>query len=166
MNKRPGLFFLFLFSLSILWAQTSVIDPSGTSTQFDMSPFPQWAKELRRAEIIAFGSFPFMYFFANFGMDTYRWIRYGGFNWGEGRQYAPWPINSAGSKDKTDSEKIATIAIAAGGSVLIALIDFGIERHKRKVKERAYLEYPEGTPIIIRKPINPEEVQSAETGNP
>lgn len=173
MKKKAAYFFLFtlLFvSLPGLNAQTTPSDPSMNSTQFDMTGFPQWARDLRRGEIIAFGSFPFAYFFTNFGVDLYRTAANG---WDS--SYAPWPFTGAGAIDKTQNEKIMTIGIAAGGAVLLALIDFGIMKYKRNREEMESRNLPPGTPIIIRKPLNEDEggnpadtetPDSSETGAP
>jgi len=167
MIKKPLCFLLlFLVSLSVLPAQTSSSDPNMVSTQFDMTGFPQWSKDLRRGTIVAFGAFPFMYFFSSFGVDTYRFITDGN---GNDFRYAPWPLDglsAGGPIGKSDEQKLLTIGIAAGSSILIALIDYGIERHKRTVKKRETINYPEGTPIIIRKPLNEEEADDYETGIP
>ena len=161
MKKTSGVFLLILLlPLYALHGQTTPTtkptDPSMVSTQFDTSGFPQWAKDLRRGEIVAFGSFPFAYLFTNFGMDGYRWAAHG-----RDSTYAPWPFNGAGTVGKNQHEKFMTLCFAAGGSVLIALIDFGIERYKRSVKEREIRNLPEGTPIIVRKPLQSPE---ADTG--
>jgi hypothetical protein len=153
------LFMLFFASLFNAWSQATG-DAGMTSTQFDMSGFPLWAKDLRRGEIVAFGSFPFMYFFANFGYDTYRWS-----NHGNDMRYAPWPFNSAGTVGKTKDEKIITLGIAAGGSILVALIDYGIMRYKRNLLEKERRNLPEGSPVIIRRPLFEGEADSvASTG--
>jgi hypothetical protein len=161
MKKKRVFFFLFVLlffaSLFNAWSQTTA-DAGMTSTQFDMSGFPLWTKDLRRGEIIAFGSFPFMYFFSNFGFDTYRWA-----NNGNDMRYAPWPFNSAGTVGKTTNEKIITLGIAAGGSILIALVDYGIMRYKRYRVEKEKRNIPIGSPVIIRTPMfNTEEGSSAE----
>lgn len=167
MNKKPALLFLLiLISLPSLYAQTTPVDPAMSSTQFDMTGFPLWAKDLRRGSIVAFGAFPFMYFFSSFGVGTYRWVSNsnGSIFSAENRRYAPWPFESAGSIPKTQRQKVLTLGIAAGGSVLIAFIDYGIQLHKRKVKEREALNYPEGVPIIIRSPLNAEEAAAPDSG--
>ena len=152
------LFFMFLCGLS---AQTTTSGNTAmTSTYFDMSGFPLWARDLRRAEIIAFGSFPFSYFISNFGFDTYRWANN---SWD--RRYAPWPIASSGNIEQTQSEKLMTLGIAAGGAILIAIVDHGIMRHKRKLLEQETEKYPEQAPIIIRRPLNGDEFVSSETSN-
>ena len=141
--------FIFLFSLVPAWTQEM------GSTYFDMSEFPLWARDLRRGEIIAFGSFPFAYFFANFGYDTFRWSNNGWDN-----RYAPWPFNTAGTVEKTQEDKIAMIGIAAGIAVFIALVDHGIMRSRRNRLERQRMEIPIEAPIIIRTPLHAEESDS------
>jgi hypothetical protein len=146
--------FLFIFSAGWLWAQTSSTDTSNlVSTQFDTTDFPLWAKDLRRGEIIAFGSFPFAYFFTNFFYDTYRTVSHGG-----DRRYAPWPIKPAGSIGKTQDEEFLTLGIAAGGAVTIALVDYIIVRYKRYKAAEEIRRLPPGTPIITRRPLGDEAV--------
>jgi len=141
MKKNALILLLLCVILPALPAQTS-------SSQFDMTGFPQWAKDLRRIEIITFGAFPFAYFFTNFGVDTYRCATHG---WDT--RYAPWPFDSAGSFDKTQKERFMTLGLSIGTAVTIALIDYGIVRYKRSLKEKESRDFPEGTPIIIRRPL-------------
>ena len=159
--KRFFSFFLallFFVSSSGLWAQTPA---TGSSTYFDMSDFPLWAKNLRRGDIIAFGSFPFMYVVANFCHDSYRF-----FSHGMDDRYAPKPFNLAGTIEQTQEEKIGTIFIAAGGAVLLALIDYGIMRSKRKRLERESRNLQEETPTIIRTPMHGEEAPFSDLAFP
>ena len=150
--KKLALFFLiFLFSLSGLAAQGADAALGG-ATHFDMTGFPQWSRDLRRGSIVAFGSFPLMYLFANFGFDAYRLAAN---SWD--MRYAPWPFTAAGGVGHTQSEQIRVIGIAAGGAVLVALIDFGIVRHRRNRLEREARALGPGEPIIIRTPLHGEE---------
>jgi hypothetical protein len=158
--KKIFVFLFFLAALSPLSAQSSSSKPALPATQFDTSEFPQWAKDLRRGEIVAFGSFPFAFFFATISMDLYRSATH---DWD--RRYAPWPAKPAGSIDMTKDEQIRTLGLAAGGAVLIALTDYAIERYKRSKAEKRSRELPAGTPIIIRKPLDEKEVPAeAEEG--
>ena len=142
----------FFFSLSGLQAQVD-IDPSMAGTvHFDMTGFPQWSRDLRRASIIAFGSFPFMYLFANFAYDSGRLAAN---SWD--MRYAPWPFNSAGTIEKTQGEKFLTIGIAAGSAVIIALVDQAIMLSRRNRQERESRNLPDGSPIIIRRPLHDDE---------
>jgi len=121
---------LFCFCLSGLFAQST--DPQMTSTQFDMTGFPQWSKDLRRAEIIAFGSFPLMYLFTTYSIELGRTL----------------------GKNNAKVNKYRTIGIAAGCSVLFSLTDYSIVLYKRKKEERIIRSIPPGTTIIIRRPLN------------
>ena len=164
MSKKPYcLFLLCFFIFTSLYAQTGSMD---TVAHFDMKEFPQWGKDLRRGEIIAFGSFPFMYWFATFGYDSFRFATHGG-----DRRYAPWPLASAGAVEMTQDEKKIVIALAAGGAIVTALVDYGIVRYKRKKQERERMMLAPGTPIIIRSPLysddeTPLDLDTPETGIP
>lgn len=110
---------------------------------------PQWARDLRRADIITFGVFPFTFFLAGVIVDTYRFSQH---DWDS--RYAPWPV---GSVSRTTGEHVVTISIAAGGAVLVAVADYIIQRVKR---ERAAQEAARNAPldpIIIRTPWPPGE---------
>jgi hypothetical protein len=139
----------FSFSAGEVFAQTS--SSAGTSTYFDMTGFPLWTRDLRRGEIVAFGSFPFAYFFTNFFYDTYRTAAHG---WD--RRYAPWPLKPAGSIGRTQDEEFLTLGIAAGGAVAIAIVDHIIVRYKRNKLEEEIRRLPAGTPIIVRRPLDEE----------
>jgi hypothetical protein len=149
--------FLFLvISGGCVYAQsTSTTTTTPTtplrSTYFDISSFPPWVKDLRRAEIVAFGAFPFTVFAASFFMDTYRFANN---SWD--MRYAPWPLTSSGAVDRTEDEQIMLLSVAAAGSLVIALADFLIVRYKRQ-KRIAYINSLSGTPIIIRKPLTEEQ---------
>ncbi|MDR0589382.1 MAG: hypothetical protein LBG25_02430 [Spirochaetaceae bacterium] len=143
------------FSLnSSVGAQTTTNIPS---KEFDTTSFPLWVRDLRRAEIVAFGSFPFTLFVATFATDT---VRFANNNWDT--RYAPWPIRSAGGIEMTTNQRLMTIGVAAAGSILISLADHFIVRYKRNKVEREQLNLPDGSPIIIRRPW--PETEDAETG--
>jgi len=132
--------FFFSFHCGI-FAQESANDPNMISSEFDMKSSSQWLKDLRRAEIVAFGSFPLMYLFSNYGIDIARMATNG------------WQMPYYNDQNK----RFKTIGIAAGGSVLIALIDYGIVLHKRNRQQREIGDLPPGTPIIIRKPMHEDD---------
>jgi hypothetical protein len=119
-----------------------------SSGAFDMSGFPLWSKDLRRAEIIALGSFPFTFFFATAAMDLYRSANHG---WDS--RYYPWPAKPAGAVPLTLDEHITVIEAAAAASALVALADFIIVQYKRHKAEEAAAALPPGSPIIIRRPL-------------
>ena len=147
---------LILLILLIFVPCVFVMGQEQSTTVFDTSGFPQWAKDLRRFEIVAFGTYPFTMFASMFAMDMYRWIEQG-MDWTDsGRRYAPWPLKSPGPVDMTNKQYEMTMVIAAGVSVTLAVIDLIIVQIKRsRMRERAE-SLPAGTTIIIRQPWPPE----------
>ena len=136
---------------------------TGSST-FDTTGFPQWAKDLRRWDIVAFGAFPFAMFATTFAMDTRRWIDANSMDFSEeGRRYAPWPFKSAGAVGMTKEEQETTIIIAAGISVAVAVADFVIVQIKRQ-KERQRAESIQAGNVIINKSPWPEGGAAADSG--
>ena len=142
-----GLMFLILHALP-LEAQSY----SDENTQgFDMTDFPQWTRDLRRGEIVAFGSFPFTLLLSRIVMDTYRSATNG---WD--RRYAPWPLTAAGAVGMTQEQHFMTLGFAVGGSIIVALVDHLIVRNRRNRQEQESLSIAPGTPIIIRRSIDEE----------
>ena len=146
--SRGFLFFLVLFCISpLLQAQQNPNSVTVAAT-FDMTNFPQWAKDLRRWEIVAFGTYPFTMFSTTFFMDTYR---FAGTGWKDYR-YAPWPLKSAGAVDMTNKEYQTTMIIAAGLSGVIAIADMIIVQIKRHKAQQLAESLPAGTTIITKRP--------------
>jgi hypothetical protein len=119
-----------------------------TTTQAETTT-PLWLKDLRRAEIVAFGSFPFAMFISSFGVDTYRFFTHDG-----NMLYAPWPLNLGGVAEKTQDELKLTITVAVGLSLAVSLADFLIVRYKRRARAELPVNKPGETPIIIRQPLS------------
>ena len=147
------LFTLFFAPLSQAAAQQTD-DPPESLVFFDTTGFPQWAKDLRRFDIIAFGTFPFSMFFVNFFYDIYRWNSANGMDFSaEGRLYAPWPFRSAGGINKTNVELRNTIIMSAGLSVVLAIVDLVIHKNRQKRElNRIQSTPPPGIINIIRTP--------------
>ena len=150
--------FIFLFVFVCLVFSPALHSQTGDGTHFDMSEFPQWAKDLRRGEIIAFGTYPFSYIISNFAVDIYRSAIRGG-----DRRYAPWPLRTNPSVGKTQGEVFMTIGVAAGVSVLFALVDYTIMRVRRSRQAKEIRIIQEENPVIILRSELPETVEAAET---
>ena len=147
---------IVLICISIqVQAQTST--SSNPAAGFDMTGFPLWVKDLRRGEIVAFGSFPFTFFFTSLVMDTYRSATH---NWD--MRYAPWPVKAAGAVDMTSNEQMLTIGIAAGSAVVIAVVDHFIMRSKRNRQQQHIQSLAPAAPIIIRRSLNEPEAAAEE----
>jgi hypothetical protein len=159
-KKLTLLFLLITVPASYITAQST----TNKASTFDSTGLPQWVKDVRRWEIVAFGSIPFTIFFATFGMDMYRWKNANGMDFStEGRRYAPWPMKSAGGVPMSGKEQEMVFLMAAGLSVTIAFADFAIVQIKRhKARKRAEA-LPAGTTIITRTPM-PEEPSEEQDG--
>jgi len=135
-----------------LKAEAQNIHDSETTAVFDTTGFPQWAKDFRRWDIIAFGTFPFSMFFVNFFNDLYRWNKANSMDFSaEGRRYAPWPFKSAGAIELTSKEFRNTIFFAIGLSAALAFTDLFIVKMKRK-KAAMIKPPPAGSYTIKKKP--------------
>jgi hypothetical protein len=133
-------------------AQTTPVLPS---QDYNSHEFPLWARDLRRAEIVAFGSFPFTVLLGTLVVETITYINH---DWDN--RYLPWPLKPAGGVAMSRDDHILALEVAAVGSVIISLADFLIVRYKRSQAEKAARNLPDGSPIIIRRPW-PEPVGDA-----
>jgi len=157
-KRAVALLMIFSMLATGLNAQTNANPAAEEEPEFSMKNFPQWVQDMRRWEIIAFGTFPFAMFFSTMGMDLYRWQMANGMDMSnDGRRYAPWPLKAAGAIAMTDDEQAATISIAIGLSATVAIIDHLIERAKRQKERRRAESLPSGTVIINRTPPNAEQ---------
>ncbi|MCL2411166.1 MAG: hypothetical protein FWC97_05925 [Treponema sp.] len=130
---------------------------------FDVTGFPQWAKDLRRWNIITFGLFPFSMFFTTFTTDMIRWNNANNFDFSSaGRRYAPWPLKSAGGAELTSDEYRRVVLIAAGLAASVALVDLAIVRIRRGNERRRLEARPAGTIVIERVPMFVSEEDEAE----
>lgn len=149
-NKK-SIFVLFLFFLLFLISGRVFAQTEKDAAQYDPAEFPQWAKDFRRFDIIALGSFPFAFFTASFITDSARFFQHN-----NNMTYAPWPLKPAGAYDPTTEEKLITIGVAAGISLSVALIDLIIVHIKRHKRKKAYIP-PANEPIINRTPREKSE---------
>jgi hypothetical protein len=95
--------------------------------------FPAWARDLRRAEIVFFGSLPFSLFFSFEAYDLGRFV-VSGFD----PLQAPWPLR-AGSEigaGYTPAEKGWLIASALTVSLGASVADFLIRHRPAKREDR------------------------------
>ena len=81
--------------------------------------FPQWGKDLRRAEIIFFGSIPFSFFYTSFSYDFYRYA-YNNFD----ESLAPAILGNKTPPVRTDDEKLQIIAVSLSLSAVFAFVDY------------------------------------------
>ena len=86
---------------------------------YEDDEFPQWAKDLRRYEIIFFGTIPFTFFFSSFSYDFYR---YASNNFDQ--TLAPAILGNKTPPVKTHNEKLQIIAVSVSLSAVLALVDY------------------------------------------
>lgn len=174
LSKRRFLLHITLFSvfsmvtiLPIFCQQsgTGLKNPptSSSPVPYQKEEFPAWLLDLRRADIVAFGSLPFTLFFTTFAVDSYRFYSN---DWD--RRYAPWPLKAPGAIEMDENQRIASFSVAIGLSVVIAVVDYLIVQYKRNRQEE--LAPPILKPEIIVEPWSPEDLydgtipQNSETG--
>ena len=122
-RRTTALLVLALFALTIApsaGAQESETEPEPYAPE----EFPGWARDLRRGEIIALGSFPVVLLLSNIGYDL---VRFGLESWEAGQwnyTYAPWFFGPPDKPPLTEDERIGVIATAAGISLGVAILDF------------------------------------------
>jgi len=153
---------IFLFLSPVLRAEaqssTDTSASSSSSNAFDTTGFPQWAKDMRRWDIIAFGVFPFAWFFTTVATDLVRWNDANGMDMSD-RRYAPWPLKSAGAVEMTKDEYNRVLLQAAGVSAMIAFTDLVIVLIKRNKERKRIESKPKSSAVIEIKPygIPPED---------
>ncbi|MDR2446710.1 MAG: hypothetical protein LBD58_05410 [Treponema sp.] len=146
--KKSVIFLIlpFVAAISLSAQTTSTVQDA---IRADSKDFPQWAKDMRRFDVIAFGAIPFAFFTASFVTDSIRWAQFGG-----DMKYAPWPLKGAGAYDPTTKEKMQIIGIAAGISLFVALADFVVIQIKRHNEKQKRIRTPDNQPVIIRQPLH------------
>jgi hypothetical protein len=138
-------------------AQTSSTTTTTNSNYFDLSGAPQWVRDLRRWEIVAFGTIPFAMFTATFGMDMYRWNKANGMDFSDsGRRYAPWPLKTAGAISMDSREMEQTFIIAASLCVSVAFADLIITLIKRNKAQKRAEALPHNATTIKQRPLYEE----------
>jgi len=95
--------------------------------------FPDWARDLRRAEIVFFGSLPFSFFFTFEAYDTGKFVA-SGFD----PLQAPWPMRSGAeiAASYSTEEKAWLIASALTVSAAVAVVDYLLVHRRPKREDR------------------------------
>jgi hypothetical protein len=124
---------LILFFTAVFETAAQSITDSPTVSTFDMTGFPQWAKDLRRFEIVAFGVFPLAVGVSSISYDIYR-------------NNNPSGLISVNDRFQT------TLLLAAGISLAVAFADFIIVKIKQSRERRRIESLPSGSVTIDRRP--------------
>jgi len=161
--KRITLFFLLL-AVPVFLVPAQTRNTTATKNFFDLSGSPQWVKDLRRWEIVAFGTIPFAMFTATFAMDMYRWNNANGLDFSDaGRRFAPWPLKSAGAIAMEPKEIETTLIFAASLCVTVAFTDLIITLIKRANAKKRAEALPPNTTTINRRRLYEEDPPEDDT---
>jgi hypothetical protein len=112
-----------------LSAQSTSQSTSAATPNEDAIEWPQFAKDLRRFDVIAFGLFPFAYLVTSIGYDLMRSAQHG---WDAA--YYPWPVKGSAAWTSEDYGKV--ILGSAVLSLSVAAIDLVIILIKRNAAEK------------------------------
>lgn len=126
-NRLFALILVCLFFSGRISAQETAVP-----APYRPDEFPPWTLDLRRAEVVSVGSFPFTFMITALVYDiTYYAVDMGNYN-NNPDQYS---IASFGSHRSQDDIK-TLLLIAGGASLTIGLTDFIINRIKRNKSEK------------------------------
>ncbi len=113
------LFIIILFLLFLLTGFSYAGDNLPDYEPYEDSEFPQWAKDLRRGEIIFFGTIPFTFFVAGFSYDFYI---YASNNYDS--TYAPALFGNKTPPILSNTEKLQIIGLSVSLSSFLAILDY------------------------------------------
>lgn len=116
--KRLFLALAFLSVCAGLFA-TDAADPAAEPVPYSPDEFPQWAKDLRRAEIIMIGSIPVTVLLSGFLYTLYRWYDNDFIS-----DYAPGIFGSQAARELNRDEKLGVLTVTVSLSGAIALADY------------------------------------------
>ncbi len=117
--------------------------------------FPEWAEDLRRAEIVAVGTIPFTFLVSSIFFDTYRYIDKASTGSADALQYAPFFIgvfNPNVAKLPYTSDDIVTLFVSSIiFSAVLAVVDNLIlnEQRERLRKEVAEIKRRENQAMVV-----------------
>ncbi len=113
------------------FSQGSATDAENAPLPYKKEEFSDWQKDLRRAEIIAFGSLPFVTLLSSLTYDIYRY-----YDHDQDERYKPWPFrDSAIAIPKTEDEQKRVLLIAVGVSIGVAVFDFSYRAIRRSIRK-------------------------------
>jgi hypothetical protein len=94
--------------------------------EYSPDEFTEFEKDLRRAEIVFFGSLPFTFLFSTVGYDLGRYVGKGiqfGFDSNQAETYAPLFFAPAGKPEFTQEELLGLFVSSLVLSMVVTIID-------------------------------------------
>jgi len=145
-KKMIFLVLLIVMICSVCTAETAT---NTTPEPYTKNEFPMWAKDLRRTEIISFGSLPFVTLGVTIGFGSYKYAT------GELASF-PNPFNKSSATYTTD-EQMKIIELSAVISVGLGLTDFVINSIMRANKENRLKKIQDSKEKVIVTPLTAED---------
>ncbi|WP_149554171.1 hypothetical protein [Treponema pectinovorum] len=136
--------FIVCFLLIFSFLLTPVFSASENSTNYDDINFPQWTKDLRRTEIITFGSLPFVTLWTSLG---YGLIVQGSFH---------NPLDKSTSSYTQEQQK-QIMMIAVSTSLALGLTDLLINLITRKIAKNKQNQVAKSITVIPLSKLNSQE---------
>ena len=142
----------FISILLIFSIAPSNLFAADSTSKYDDIKFPQWAKDLRRTEIITFGSLPLVTLWTTVGYSLYQY--------GEFRN----PLDKS-TDSFTEDDQWSIIKISALTCIGLGLTDLAINLVTRAQKEKKIRKMREMQPFTITpaKDIAPPKMKENET---
>jgi hypothetical protein len=134
MARIPVLILLALLVLALPAAAQQADAGDGEPEEYEEEEFSPILRDLRRAEIVMFGSFPITLFLTLEAFDIYRYIDHYGDS--DVYRYTPWPYRSPDPAPYSSGEIAGILVTAVSASMLIAAADYIIGKAKEKRSER------------------------------
>ena len=148
-QRTKKIFIINLIFILLVTLPAFADDTSTTAEPYAQNEFPQWAYDLRRTEIISFGSLPFVTLGVTLGMGTYKYAT------GAISSF-PNPFNKSSSTYTTD-EQVQIIELSSAISVGLGITDLVINLIQRSNKERRLKKIQESKEKVSVTPLTPEE---------
>jgi hypothetical protein len=124
-----------------------------TPVPYEKDEFPDWIKDIRRAEIISFGSLPFVTFFSSIYYDVYRY-----YDHDQDSRYKPWPFkDSESAVGLSEDEQKRLVLVSAGIAVGVAVFDYGFRAIRRAIRNKK----AEREHQLVVDPITIEPLEAA-----
>lgn len=119
-----------LFILCSCQAIVGQTTDSHTPLPYGEDEFYTWQKDLRRAEIITFGSLPFVTFMSSIYYDIYRY-----YDHDQDDTYLPWPLKKDNAVPMSEDEQINILKASIGIAIGVAIFDYGFRAIRRAIRK-------------------------------
>lgn len=101
---------------------------SASPVPYSPDEFPLWAKNLRRAEIVTIGVFPFTLLYTSLAYDLVRFVAKSVQAGTIDLTYAPWFFAGPNKPPLSPGENLGVLLSASGLAVVVGIVDFLLGR--------------------------------------